>query len=100
MLSNNPYMALCSSLHAKGVPVVTESGQDIGSVLGFILDTERGAIVQIEVRPAGLVRGLVAHELLIDWSCVTGWTKEKLTIKDGSVTSTAPMGVPSVAPSV
>jgi len=93
-------MALCSSLHAKGVPVVTESGQGIGSVLGFILDTERGAIVQVEVRPAGLVRGLVAHELLIDWSCVTGWTKDRLTIKDGTVTQSASLGAPSTAASL
>ncbi len=93
-------MALCSSIHAKGLPVQTASGQDIGRVLGFILDTERGCIMQIEVRPAGLVRSLVAHELLINWNDVITWTEESLTVRDTAIPETSSLAVPSVAPSV
>ena len=75
-------MALCSSHQAKGLPVVTKSGQDIGRVLAFIFDTDRGSIAQIEVRPAGLVRGLVAHELLISWDEVLEWTDKHIIVKD------------------
>jgi sporulation protein YlmC with PRC-barrel domain len=93
-------MALCSSIQAKGLPVHTASGQDIGRVLGFILDTERGSIVQIEVRPAGLVRSLVAHELLINWNEVIAWTDESITVRDAAIPETSSLAVPSVAPSV
>ncbi len=93
-------MALCSSLQAKGTSVVTESGQEVGSFLGVIVDTERGSIVQLEVRPAGLVRGLVAHELVIQWSDVMDWTEKQIIVKDAAVpakmSATAPSAVPSV----
>lgn len=93
-------MALCSSLQAKGLAVVTESGVDVGSVLGFVLDTERGCIVQVEVRPAGFVRGLVAHELLIEWSSVISWNEKQLVIQDAAVPEKEATVVPSIAPSV
>ncbi len=82
------------------MPVQTASGQDIGRVLGFILDTERGCILQIEVRPAGLVRSLVAHELLIGWNDVIAWTDESITVRDAAIPETSSLAVPSVAPSV
>ncbi len=82
------------------MPVQTASGQDIGRVLGFILDTERGCIVQIEVRPAGLVRSLVAHELLISWNEVIAWTDESITVRDTAIPETSSLAVPSAAPSV
>ncbi len=93
-------MALCSSLQAKGLSVVTKSGQDLGKVLGFILDTERGCIVRVEVRPSGWVRGLVAHELLIDWSDVLEWTEKQIIVKDAAVPEKATITVPSIVPSV
>lgn len=92
-------MALCSSAQAKGLPVVTKSGQVIGSVLGFIFDTERGSILQIEVRPAGLVRGLVAHELVISWDEVIEWTDKQLTVKDALISAPSSI-VPSIVPNV
>ena len=91
-------MALCSTSQAKGVPVQTQSGQDVGRVSGFILDTERGCIVQIEVRPAGWVRGLVNDTLLIHWSDVLSWTESLITVKDTAIQ--VGLGVPSAVPSV
>lgn len=92
-------MAQCSSQQAKGLPVVTKSGQEIGTVLGFVLDTERGTIVRISVRPAGLVRGLVAHELLIAWNEVIEWTEKRVIVKDALIPATSSV-VPSIVPNV
>jgi sporulation protein YlmC with PRC-barrel domain len=93
-------MALCSSLQAKGLPVQTRSGQDLGRVSGFILDTERGCIFQIEVRPAGLVRGLVAQELLVSWNDVIEWTATEIIVQENVLTEQVKQSVPSIVPSV
>lgn len=92
-------MAQCSSQQAKGLPVITKSGQDIGTVLGFVFDTERGAITQISVRPAGWVRGLVAHELLVAWDDVIEWTEKKMTVSDALIPAASNV-VPSIVPNV
>ena len=92
-------MARCSSSEAKGLPVVTKSGQAIGTVSGFIFDTDRGSIAQIEVRPAGLVRGFVAHELLIAWDEVIEWTETHIVVSDAMIPARTVV-VPSIAPSV
>ncbi|MBP9762965.1 PRC-barrel domain-containing protein [Patescibacteria group bacterium] len=89
-------MSVCSSSQARGLLVVTKSGQEIGHILGFVLDRERGAILQVEVRPAGFVRGLVAEELLIAWNDVIEWDDKRMLVKDLSV----PIGAPVLSSAV
>jgi sporulation protein YlmC with PRC-barrel domain len=80
-------MSVCSSFQARGLLVVTKSGQEIGHLSSFVLDRERGLIVQVEVRPAGFVRGLVAEELLIAWSDVLEWNDKQMIVKDLSAST-------------
>ena len=91
-------MSVCSSLQVRGLPVVTQSDQEVGHLLGFNFDTARGSIVHIIVRPRGFVRGLVAQELLIAWSDVIAWSEQEVRIKDASIRVDQPMRIPSVVP--
>lgn len=94
-------MPRCSSLKARGVSVVTQSGQAVGHLLGFIFDTSEGRILQLEIRPAGFVRGLVAHELVIAWEDVIVWSDKEIIVKDASFPVTPSVAsAPSVAPGV
>ncbi len=94
-------MSLCSSVQARGLSVVTQSGQTVGHLLGFIFDTTEGRILQLEIRPGGFVRGLVAHELVIAWEDVVAWNEKEIIVKDASLPATpAVVSAPSIVPGV
>ena len=91
-------MPICSSLQVRGLPVITQLDQEVGHLLGFTFDTTRGTIAQIIVRPRGIVRGLVAEELLIAWSDIIEWTEQGVRVKDTSIRIDKPIRIPSIVP--
>lgn len=93
-------MALCSFADAKGLPVFTRAGQLVGRVSGMVLDTEHGSIFQMEVRPAGLVQGLVSEHLLIRWNQIIQWREDRIIVRDTTVLEGTPAPASSVVPSV
>ena len=80
---NNMAIAPLSSL--KGLPIMTRAEQELGTLQSIEIDTERGSIANLMVRPAGLVRGLVANELIIAWSEVIEWTEKRIVVTDACI---------------
>ncbi|MBM3205057.1 PRC-barrel domain containing protein [Candidatus Uhrbacteria bacterium] len=93
-------------VHTKdmlGVAVETRSGQILGKVSDFQLDSLTGHLVMLEVRPIGLVAGLIKESLLIPWNAIVEMTLEKVVVMDGAVkdTKTVPASVgPVVSPTL
>lgn len=69
----------------KNLPVVTQSGTQLGQVVGFIFDPESHAIVQYEVRHGSPLSRKI---LLIATSQVIGITVERMTVEESALTST------------
>ena len=69
----------------KNLPVVTQSGSQLGQVVGFIFDPESHAIIQYEVRHGS---PLARKILLIATSQVVGITAERMTVEDSALAAT------------
>ncbi len=67
------------------LPVITASGQELGKVGSFDLDTESGRLTTIRVKTRGLVKGLLDQELFVDWSEVVSVDEDKVVVSDASV---------------
>ncbi len=68
-----------------GVLVETRSGQGVGKVASFDLEKTTGHLVNIQVKPLGLVAGLTHEHLMVPWSAVVEMTQEKVVIADAVV---------------
>ncbi len=66
------------------LPVVTESGQTLGRIVGGMLDTEAHALVSYEVKPSLLAR----HHLIISCEQVVTITSEHVVVKDATYPTT------------
>ncbi|MBU4421598.1 PRC-barrel domain-containing protein [Candidatus Parcubacteria bacterium] len=65
-----------------GLKVETKSGRHLGHLRDLDLDTETFEIVKIYVRPSGIVKGLVAGDLIISKSNVISISEEKIIVDD------------------
>ena len=63
------------------LPVETRSGQKLGVVVSFELDSERQSILRYVVKPA-MVPRLLANELIISATQVISLTNEKMLVDD------------------
>ncbi len=75
-------MALLTNRDLEHLPVVTESGDAIGAVVSWDIETETQSIVRYHVKPAGIVQLLSSETLLIAASAVVRLTKEHLVVRD------------------
>ena len=87
-----------------GIRVESTSGRRVGKLVGFVMDSESGIVVQFRVRPSGILSTLVPgiRELLIGRSQVVSIDTHRMLVRDG-VTSDAGGGrrkrsAPSMAP--
>jgi len=65
----------------KKLPVVTESGTELGSVHDVILDVDTHGIVQYEITPSMLSSKMYT----VNQEQVVSITAEKMIVKDGAV---------------
>ena len=75
-------MAAISDAQLLKLPVFTKSGQKLGKVAGFRLETESQMITHYEVRPKGVAAQLVGAEMLIGREQVISIDEEKMVVDD------------------
>ncbi|MBI4433766.1 PRC-barrel domain-containing protein [Candidatus Uhrbacteria bacterium] len=69
-----------------GLPVITRSGISLGRVVGLMVDTESGMILQYQVRARGWVAMILPHtdELLIHHTQVIALEEDRMIVEEGS----------------
>ncbi len=68
----------------RGLPVETRTGEYVGRVVGFVMDTQGGVVVQYRVRPSGLLALLSAsRELLVHQSQVVSIDANRMVVESG-----------------
>jgi sporulation protein YlmC with PRC-barrel domain len=65
-----------------GLRAETKSGQYLGRVKNFEIDIETLEAARFYVRPVGLIKGLVAGDLIIAKSSVISVDDKKMTVLD------------------
>lgn len=68
-----------------GLRVETTTGEHVGRVIGFVMDTDGAAIVQYRVRPPGLLAALFPgiRELLIHQAQVVSLDAQRMVVESG-----------------
>ncbi len=69
----------------NNLPVETKSGNSLGKVNGFVVDTDVQSVLEYYVKPAGMVAGLVKGKLIIARGQVIEITKQKMIVDDAVV---------------
>lgn len=64
------------------LPVETQSGKQIGVVVGFDLDVDSQVIISFHVKPRNILRGLFNDELRISRDQVIELTTTRLLVED------------------
>lgn len=68
------------------IPVETTDGRSLGRVVGLEIDIDSQSILRYQVRPKGLVAGVLnRRDLLISRGQVVSITKEKMVVESGMV---------------
>ncbi len=73
-----------NSKRMTGAPVFTRSGRMLGKLASIDVDADTGHLASIRVS-SGLVKGLLAKELVITWGEVIEMHEEKIIVADASV---------------
>lgn len=89
---SHAYASVLSCLHMLrltkrlfGLPVHTAGGTALGQVADFEIDTETGRLQKMHVKAAGLVKGLMNHELIVDWSQMIEIREDAVIVDDAVV---------------
>ena len=80
-----------NTINPIGVPVVTESGQQLGRVVGVEIDPATHSILQYRVQPSRLPG--MAKELLIQQAQVISFSDEQMVVEDATTRSAQPLSV-------
>jgi sporulation protein YlmC with PRC-barrel domain len=68
------------------IPVETTDGRVLGRVVGLEIDIDSQSILRYQVRPKGLIAGMLnVRDLLISRGQVKAITKEKMIVEGGVV---------------
>jgi len=67
------------------LPVFTESGQKLGRVVDFELDSQRQIIVKYYVSGQNIIKELIGQDLLISSDQVISIDQEKMVVEDSAV---------------
>ncbi|MDO8581528.1 MAG: PRC-barrel domain-containing protein [bacterium] len=84
-------MSLIKSNNLIGLPVVTESGERLGSVRSFDVDVDSHTIVRYYVKPGSIVAIMGHGELLVHASQVVSITEKQMTVRDNTVVVPSPI---------
>ncbi|MDO8599571.1 MAG: PRC-barrel domain-containing protein [bacterium] len=85
-----------------GIRVETSTGRHVGKLVGFVIDTETGFVMQYRVRPKGIIAACVpnARELLIAHDQVVSMDARRMVVRDGAAGDTGSMQRKRMAPSM
>ena len=67
------------------LPVETQSGQQLGRVESFNLETESQSVLEYLIKPSNLVAGLIKGDFIIPRGQVIDITNKKLIVEDNIV---------------
>ena len=75
----------------RDLPVETSTGRRIGKLVGFVIDTETGFVVQYRVRPKGILAACVpsARELLIAHDQVVSLDARRMVVHEDAASGTS-----------
>jgi len=73
----------------NNLPVETRSGEGVGRVIGCDVETETSYVKNYRVKNRGIIKGLLANELVVSRDQVISISKEKMVIEDGAITEPA-----------
>ncbi len=79
-----------------GLPVYTESGQNLGRIDSFEIDIDLNTIINYHVS-TGLIKGLWHQKLIIAKSQIISITRKKMVVEDSVIKESNPNLVPSPA---
>jgi len=71
-----------SSNNLIGLDVVTQSGQQLGRVTSFNIETDSQSILEYVVKPANIVKDLITKDLIIPRGQVIEITNDKIVVED------------------
>lgn len=77
---------LLNTKEMSGVLVKTRSGQMVGKVSSFDLDSATGRLMRLHVKTGGLVAGLLHNELFVVASSIQEMSQQGVIINDAAVT--------------
>ena len=80
---------LLSDNQLKKVRVETQSGQYLGIIIEFDLETETGVIEKYYVKSKKIIGGLFEDKLIINKSQIISLDDKKMIVEDGIVKVTA-----------
>lgn len=69
-----------------GLKVETQSGEKIGSIQSFNMDIDSQSVLEYLIKPAGLIKSLIADELFVARGQVLDISLEKMIVDDNSIT--------------
>jgi sporulation protein YlmC with PRC-barrel domain len=72
-----------------GVPVYTRSGNHVGRLVGFVIESDTHEVIQYAVKKSGTFELLLPKEFLVNRSQVVSVSEEKLIVEDAAVTEKA-----------
>lgn len=75
------------------LPVETKTGQSLGRVVDFEIDSLSGKIVNYYVKSGNVIEGLFKNELIISQSQVVSLDKEKMVVEDGVIEAGVKAGI-------
>jgi sporulation protein YlmC with PRC-barrel domain len=64
------------------LPVETRLGIALGHVIDLEIETETGKMMNIHVKPSGLVNGIIKDQLIISWSNIVEIGMKKVIVED------------------
>jgi len=90
-------MAVLLSQNLINLPVLTESGEEVGRIADFEIDAESQKISAYYVKPGRFLSGLFSGNLIIKPAQVIAISQEQMTVEDNAVKekNTAPAGQPA-----
>ena len=87
-----------SSEKLINLPVQTKSGEHLGQISSFDIDTDTQTILKYHIKSSNPITNIIKQkELLIDQSQVIEVTSEKMTVDDNLIPQTAPASQPASA---
>lgn len=82
LLRTYPMQTINNKQLLNTLPVETQSGKQIGVVVGFDLDVDSQVIISFHVKPRNILRGLFNDELRISRDQVIELTTTRLLVED------------------
>ena len=76
---------MINSKKMQGVPVRTASGQQVGKLISFDVDADRGRIEALRVRMSRSMPALLNKEAYVSWSQIVSMDEKEIVVRDGVV---------------